>query len=100
MAAPTWIDGLDNRNPTEPPMKIAVFDVSHWHFPLYLSALRDPGIQVVGISDTASFAGSKFADQLDCKLYGSNEDLLNEDFASAVISVRHSEMAGLAERLI
>ena len=30
-------------------MRIAVFDVSHWHFPLYLSALRDPGIQVVGI---------------------------------------------------
>ena len=34
-------------------MKIAVFDVSHWHFPLYLSALRDPGVQVVGVSDTA-----------------------------------------------
>jgi len=61
-------------------MRIAVFDVSHWHFPLYLSALRDPGIEVVGISDTASFAGARVADQLNCKLYGSNEDLLNEDF--------------------
>src|SRR3954464_10111178 len=100
MAAPTWIDGLDNRNSTGPPMKIAVFDVSHWHFPLYVSALRDPGVQVVGISDTASFAGSRFADQLNCKLYGSNEDLLNEDFDFALVFSRHSEMAGLAERLM
>jgi predicted dehydrogenase len=81
-------------------MKIAVFDVSHWHFPLYLSALRDPGVQVVGVSDTASFTGSKFADQLNCRLYESNEDLLNEDFDFALVFSRHSEMAGLAERLI
>ena len=81
-------------------MKIAVFDVSHWHFPLYLSALRDPGVQVVGISDTAAFAGPKFADELNCKLYRSNEDLLNADFDFALVFSRHSEMAGLAERLI
>ena len=81
-------------------MKIAVFDVSHWHFPLYLSALRNPGVQVVGVSDTASFAGPKFADQLNCRLYKSNEDLLNEDFDFALVFSRHSEMAGLAERLI
>ena len=47
-----------------------------------------------------SFAGPKFADQLNCKLYGSNEDLLNEDFDFALVFSRHSEMAGLAERLI
>ena len=69
------------------PMKIAVFDVSHWHFPLYLSALRDPGVQVVGVSDTASFGGSKFADQLNCRLYESNEDLLNEDFDDASFQI-------------
>jgi hypothetical protein len=57
----TWIDCLANRVVTEPPMKIAIFDVSHWHFPLYLAPLRDPGIEVVGISDTASFAGVRFA---------------------------------------
>ena len=81
-------------------MKIAVFDVSHWHFPLYLPALRDPGIEVVGISDTASFAGARVSDQLDCKLYSSNEDLLKEDFDFALVFSRHSEMAGLAGRLI
>src|SRR4029450_5732034 len=100
MAAPTWIESVGNRDRTEPPMKVAIFDVSHWHFPLYLSALRDPDLQVVGISDTASFAGSEFADQLNCKLYGSNEDLLDKDFDFALVFSRHSEMAGLAERLI
>jgi len=81
-------------------MRIAVFDVSHWHFPLYLPALRDPDVQVIGVSDTASFAGPGFADQLNCKLYGSNEDLLKEEFDFALVFSRHSEMAGLAERLI
>ena len=81
-------------------MKVAVFDVSHWHFPLYVPALRDPGVQVVGISDTAAFGGPKFADQLNCRLYGSNEDLLNADFDFALVFSRHSEMAGLAEQLI
>ena len=81
-------------------MKIAIFDVSHWHFPLYIPALQDPGIQVVGISDTASFAGERFSDLLKCKLYTSNEALLNEDFDFALVFSRHSEMAGLAERLI
>ncbi len=55
-------------------MKIAVFDVSHWHFPLYIPALKDPGIEVVGISDSASFAGARFSNLLNCKLYGSNEE--------------------------
>lgn len=81
-------------------MKIAIFDVSHWHFPLYLSPLRDPGIEVVGISDSASFAGARFAQQLNCKLFSSNDDLLKEEFDFALVFSRHSEMAGLAERLI
>jgi len=82
-------------------MKIAIFDVSHWHFPLYLPALRDTGVEVVGISDTASFAGAAdFALKLNCKLYESNEDLLKKDFDFALVFSRHSEMAALAERLI
>lgn len=81
-------------------MKIAIFDVSHWHFPLYLSALQGPGIKVIGISDSASFAGQKFADQLNTKLFASNEDLLEENFDFALVFSRHSDMAELAERLI
>ncbi|CAN7660176.1 Gfo/Idh/MocA family protein [Neorhizobium sp. LjRoot104] len=81
-------------------MKIAVFDVSHWHFPLYIAALKDPGIEVIGISDSAAFAGTRFSDLLNCKLYGSNDDLMSQDFDFALVFSRHSDMADLAERLI
>lgn len=81
-------------------MKIAIFDVSHWHFPLYIPALKDSGIEVVGISDSASFAGPRFSSLLNCKLYDSNEELLNADFDFALVLSRHSDMAELAERLI
>ncbi|MBY2924395.1 Gfo/Idh/MocA family protein [Rhizobium leguminosarum] len=81
-------------------MKIAVFDVSHWHFPLYIPALKDPGIEVIGISDSASFAGARFSDLLNCKLYGSNDELMRQDFDFALVFSRHSDMANLAERLI
>ncbi len=81
-------------------MRVAVFDVSHWHFPLYVPALRDPGIEVVGITDSEAFAGARLAAEFGCRLYASNDDLLNEDFDFALVFSRHSEMAGLAERLI
>ncbi|MBR0713888.1 Gfo/Idh/MocA family protein [Bradyrhizobium liaoningense] len=81
-------------------MKVAIFDVSHWHFPLYLSPLGDPDIQVVGISDSEVFAGARFARQLNCKLFDSNKDLLEQDFDFALVFSRHSRMAELAERLI
>ena len=81
-------------------MKIAVFDVSHWHFPLYVAALKDPGIKVIGISDSAAFAGARFSDLLNCKLYGSNDELMSQDFDFALVFSRHSDMAELAERLI
>lgn len=81
-------------------MKIAVFDVSHWHFPLYIAALKDPGIEVIGISDSANFSGSRFSEILNCKLYGSNEELFRQDFDFALVFSRHSDMAALAGRLI
>ncbi|NTG50338.1 Gfo/Idh/MocA family oxidoreductase [Agrobacterium rhizogenes] len=81
-------------------MRIALFDVSHWHFPLYIAALKDPGIEVIGISDSAAFAGPRFSELLNCKLYGSNEELMNADFDFALVFSRHSDMAELAERLI
>ena len=81
-------------------MKIAIFDVSHWHFPLYLAPLRDSGIEVIGISDHSAFAGGRFAQQLNCRLYETNEELLKADFDFALVFSRHSDMAALAEQLI
>src|SRR5215204_5326559 len=97
MVDPIWTDSFGRNRGA--PMKIAAFDVSHWHFPLYLDALKDPGIEVVGISDTESFAGPAVAESLNCKLYDSNERLLAADFDFALVFSRHSEMAELAEQL-
>jgi predicted dehydrogenase len=81
-------------------MRIAIFDVSHWHFPLYLDALRDPGITVVGVSDAENFAGQLVARDFGCPLFPSSNALLESAFDFALVFSRHSEMAGLAERLI
>ncbi len=80
-------------------MRIAVFDVSHWHFPLYIPALTDPGITVVGVSDREGFAGANMARRLDCPLL-SREELLDRDFDFALVFSRHSEMAAVARAVI
>jgi len=76
-------------------MRIAVFDVSHWHFPLYVPALSDPGIEIVGISDQEGFAGFDTSQRLNCPLL-SRDELLDRDFDFALIFSRHSEMATTA----
>jgi predicted dehydrogenase len=80
-------------------MRIAIFDVSHWHFPLYIPALTDPGITVVGVSDREGFAGPEMARRLDCLLL-SRDELLDLDFDFALIFSRHSEMAATARLVI
>lgn len=80
-------------------MRIAVFDVSHWHFPLYIPALTDPGITVVGVSDRENFAGPEMARRLSCPLL-SREALLALDFDFALVFSRHSEMAAVANAVI
>jgi hypothetical protein len=80
-------------------MRIAVFDVSHWHFPLYIPALTDPGTTVIGISDQEGFAGPEMARRLDCPLL-SRQELLERDFDFALVFSRHSEMAAVARAVI
>jgi predicted dehydrogenase len=81
-------------------MRLAIFNVSHWHVPVYMPALRDRYVRVIGVTDATEFAGQRFADELNCRLYASDHDLMNEDFDFALVFSRHSEMAALAERLI
>lgn len=80
-------------------MRVAVFDVSHWHFPLYIPALTDPGVTVVGVSDRENYAGPKMAERLGCPLL-SRDELLSLDFDFAIVLSRHSEMAETAHLVI
>ena len=80
-------------------MRIAIFDVGHWHFPLYIPVLSDPGISVVGICDGEGFKGPDMARRLGCPLL-SRDELLALDFDFAMIFSRHSEMAATAQKVI
>jgi predicted dehydrogenase len=80
-------------------MRLAIFDVTHWHFPLYLPALADPTIEVVGISDREGYAGRAMGQTLGCPLLDRDE-LMARDFDFALVFSRHSEMAAVATALI
>ncbi|HXP76996.1 MAG TPA: Gfo/Idh/MocA family oxidoreductase [Stellaceae bacterium] len=81
-------------------MRIAIFDAGHWHFPLYLDALSQPEVEVVGVSDSENFAGREIAARLGCPLIASNEALLAVEFDFALVLSRHSVMPGVARQLI
>ncbi|MCW2307352.1 Gfo/Idh/MocA family protein [Rhodobium gokarnense] len=82
-------------------MRIALLEVSHWHFPLYQQALHRPDVEIVAVSDrdagcreavAADFGAPAFADWRDAlRLEGI-------DFAFAF--GRHREMPAIAEALI
>jgi len=82
-------------------MKIALIEVSHWHTPLYLSALERPGIEVVAVSDSERNKGSDIASRFGCREYDSVQALLareRPDFAFAF--GRHAEMPQIGKMLI
>lgn len=80
-------------------MRLALFDVSHWHVPLYLPALEAPGVEIVGLCDTENFAGPRLAGRLGCPLLPRDE-LMARDFDFGLVFSRHAEMAGVAQSLI
>jgi predicted dehydrogenase len=82
-------------------MKIALLEVSHWHTPLYLSALERPGIEVVAVSDGESSKGADIASRFRCREYDSVKSLLaseRPDFAFAF--GRHAEMPQIGKMLV
>ncbi|MFO1147596.1 MAG: Gfo/Idh/MocA family oxidoreductase [Alsobacter sp.] len=80
-------------------MRLALFDVSHWHFPLYDAALRQPGIQIVGCCDAEGIAGEAVARRYGCPLL-SRDALLALDFDFGLVFSRHADMPAVASQLI
>lgn len=82
-------------------MRIALVETTHWHLPLYLDALKRPGLRVVGVTDSDARTGQAIAATFDCPVYGSLDDLIEEaniDFA--FVFGRHAQMPALARTLI
>lgn len=82
-------------------MKVALLEVSHWHVPLYLSALERPGIEVIAVSDKEKSKGAAIAARFGCPEYESVESLLaNEQPDFAFAFGRHAEMTQIGKRLV
>lgn len=82
-------------------MKVALIEVSHWHFPLYVDALKRLDVEIVGLCDKENICGERYAAEFGCPLYDSDAALLDAcevDFAFAF--GRHAEMPRIGERLI
>ena len=82
-------------------MKVALLEVSHWHFPLYIEALKRLELDIVGVSDREGFRGEEVAEYFSCSLYKDYRDLLEtRDIDFAFAFGRHVEMRRIGEDLI
>lgn len=82
-------------------MKVALIEVTHWHVPLYLDALAQSGVEVVGVSDALHLAGPRIGARFGCPVYASHRELLARrqvDFA--FVFGRHLDMPAMAVDLI
>jgi predicted dehydrogenase len=81
-------------------MKVALFEVSHWHFPLYSDAIKEMNLEVVAISDKNPDKAQKIAKLFGCPFFINFRELLDQvniDFAFAFGS--HSEMPAIGKAL-
>lgn len=82
-------------------IKVAFLGVSHWHVPLYLSAVEQDGMQVAAVSDANEEFARHFARRLHCPYYTDYEILMDEckpDFVFAFD--RHCDMPRLARAIL
>jgi predicted dehydrogenase len=82
-------------------MKVALLEVSHWHFPLYVEALLAADVEIVAVSDRDPEFRERFAATFDCRAHGDAFRLIAEeavDFAFAF--GRHDEMPAIGAALV
>jgi predicted dehydrogenase len=82
-------------------VRVALLEANHWHVPLYLDALRQPGIEIAAISDPEGGIGQRVGRELGARLYASSEALLRSeaiDFAFAF--GRPLDMPRIGEALV
>ena len=82
--------------------KVAIVESTHWHAPLYYSALQERSdITVVGVSDSAQITGKDVSQKFGCKAYESTLEMLDiEQPDFAFVFGRHVDMPELATALI
>ena len=82
-------------------MKVALFEVSHWHVPLYFEGFKRCGLEIVGVTDGENVKGPEIAARFGCPVFTDPDALLDAvDVDFAFVFGRHAEMPALAQRLI
>lgn len=82
-------------------MKIALLEVSHWHFPLYIDALLKGGVEIVAVSDRDQAIREGEAARFGCVAHADWRAALATTTPDAVFAFgRHAEMPEIARALI
>ena len=86
-------------------MNVLLLEISHWHFPLYVKALRAANIRIAGISDRDVHQRARYSALFDCPAYSDWRQLLAERGKSDRIDAafafgRHAEMPQIGHALI
>ncbi|MBT6136670.1 MAG: Gfo/Idh/MocA family oxidoreductase [Rhodospirillaceae bacterium] len=86
-------------------MKIALLEVSHWHFPLYIDALMTAvaksGAEIIGVSDRDKAIRETYGNKFGCPAYAEWRGLLGETEPDTAFAFgRHREMPEIGRALI
>jgi len=82
-------------------MKLALLEVSHWHFPLYIEALLEGGVEISAVSERDPGVRAKYAEQFGCPGFESWRDALDTARPDAAIAFgRHAEMPEIGRALV
>lgn len=82
-------------------MKVALLEVSHWHFPLYAEALLRSGASFTGLSERDPDIRARYAAMFGCPGHESWRTCLADASPDVVFAFgRHAEMPEIAHALI
>ena len=82
-------------------MKIALLEISHWHFPLYIEDLLSSGVDIIALSDKNEQIRNQYGHKFNCSVYSDWRQLLLDNELDAVFAFgEHHEMLEIGTTLI
>ena len=82
-------------------MKIALLEISHWHFPLYIEDLLTSGVDIIALSDKNEKIRNQYGHKFNCSVYSDWRQLLIDNELDAVFAFgEHHEMLEIGITLI
>ena len=82
-------------------MKIALLEISHWHFPLYIEDLLSSGVDIIALSDKNEQIRNQYGHKFNCSAYSDWRQLLLDNELDAVFAFgEHHEMLEIGTTLI